>query len=86
MPRVNIVEGQIPGSITCTSDGSPTTTFEWKLNNHTLAKDKSLLFNKAIMRNESGPYTCIASNRHGSATEDMTFNVQCMYPLLKRHI
>ena len=72
-----VEEGNSPDKILCTAEAYPQANYFWKFNGETVASDNLLFFDKGISREESGEYTCIATNRHGASEIKTNFDVRC---------
>ncbi|XP_055381651.1 putative uncharacterized protein DDB_G0282133 isoform X7 [Condylostylus longicornis] len=73
---VNVTENTIPARVLCNSKANPEPSYEWTLEEKSLAQGNALIINKPMLRNESGHYKCIAFNKHGSSEATTFVNVQ----------
>lgn len=70
-------------NLTCISDGNPTPTFKWKFNSsnvligerHSFTPDNRTLILKNIIFNDSGIYSCFASNLVDGEIREMSSNI-----------
>ena len=92
---VTVEAGISPEKILCTAEAYPQANYFWKFGDDTVATDNLLFFDKGISRHQSGEYTCIAQNRHGSSEIKTKFDVLCKcsvyfpgfhYPKCRCHI
>ena len=76
-PSQNIYDEGDDLVLTCSAMGGPSNTFEWQLNNVTLAGETDSILNRTnIAANEDGgTYTCVVSNDAGSGMDSATVNV-----------
>ena len=74
-----VEEGESPEKILCTAEAYPQANYFWKFKGDTVFSDNLLFFDKGISRHESGEYTCIAQNRHGSSEIKTNFDVRCKF-------
>ncbi|KAL1502354.1 hypothetical protein ABEB36_007505 [Hypothenemus hampei] len=73
---VNVIEGQAPNPVKCHGKGHPNLTYKWKKNSTAEAKELGEeLRLGAMVRADSGSYICEASNKHGTETAVVYFNV-----------
>lgn len=77
--RVDVIEGDIPPPIECSSDAKPQPSYKWTFWNTFVTDTKILDLNHTITREMTGKYTCVASNKHGQASADVAMNVLCKY-------
>ena len=72
---LQVLEGSSPEKVLCTAEAYPQANYFWKFNQETVGTDNLLFFDKGIGRHQSGQYTCIAQNRHGSSQIQTHFDV-----------
>lgn len=75
---VNVKEGDIPDQVKCMGKGRPTLTYQWKKNytSEAITTNDHLVLPK-LTRSDTAAYICEASNKHGSKTATVYFNIQC---------
>ncbi|XP_054735884.1 uncharacterized protein LOC129242947 isoform X2 [Anastrepha obliqua] len=73
---VYVQEGTIPGRVICNAKANPSAHYNWIFNNTKLGQDQALIINTPMTRNDSGVYTCVASNKHGKNTAETFIDVQ----------
>uniref|UniRef100_T1J3C8 Ig-like domain-containing protein n=1 Tax=Strigamia maritima TaxID=126957 RepID=T1J3C8_STRMM len=76
---VDMVEGETPTKVRvrCRAYSYPESSYRWIHRNQTIPSGEVLQFPSGILREQSGTYTCIASNRHGQVFRDVFVNVLC---------
>ncbi|XP_054086403.1 uncharacterized protein LOC105214792 isoform X4 [Zeugodacus cucurbitae] len=74
--KVYVQEGTIPGRVICNAKANPSAHYSWYFNNTKLGQDQALIINTPMTRNDSGVYTCVASNKHGKSTVETIIDVQ----------
>ncbi|XP_036226716.2 uncharacterized protein [Bactrocera oleae] len=74
--KVSVQEGTIPGRVICNAKANPSAHYSWYFNNTKLGQDQALIINKPMTRNDSGVYTCVASNKHGKSPAETIIDVQ----------
>ena len=74
------IEG-LPYSLSCEVSGDPLPSVWIKVSNYTYRVGKILNFT-SISRNDTGSYTCEASNRCGKDSKTESINVFCKYYVL----
>ena len=62
----------------CNSDSYPTAQYIWMKDNRVIATSSLLQINN-ILRNDTGLYQCVASNRAGKLTQMKKIDVLCKY-------
>ena len=62
----------------CNSDSYPTVQYIWMKDNRVIATSSLLQINN-ILRNDTGLYQCVASNRAGKLTQMKKIDVLCKY-------
>ncbi|KAJ8954752.1 hypothetical protein NQ314_007022, partial [Rhamnusium bicolor] len=79
-PRVvNVVEKQSPSPVKCHGKGHPALSYQWK---KSTSPDKPIISSNeelvlgSMNRMDTGIYVCEASNKHGTQTANVYFNVQ----------
>ncbi|CAH1113208.1 unnamed protein product, partial [Psylliodes chrysocephalus] len=74
---VNVKEGDIPDQVKCMGKGRPTLTYQWKKNytSEAITTNDHLVLPK-LTRSDTAAYICEASNKHGSKTATVYFNIQ----------
>ncbi|XP_055703740.1 hemicentin-2 isoform X6 [Phlebotomus papatasi] len=73
--EISVEEGHQPQRILCSAKAYPEPTYEWRRLGQVIAKGNALIVNKAMLRLDSGPYTCISFNRHGNHSAETIMNV-----------
>ncbi|XP_055855843.1 hemicentin-1 isoform X5 [Episyrphus balteatus] len=73
---VHVLESNIPGRVVCKSKANPEPSYEWRFNNKTITRGSTLIINNPMSRNDTGRYTCVAFNKHGSSVSDTFIDVQ----------
>ncbi|KAI1302372.1 Hemicentin-2 [Halotydeus destructor] len=73
--RVDIIEGEMAPPIECSANSRPESELKWTFWNTVITESTILNLNHSITREMAGTYTCIASNKHGQASADVTMNV-----------
>ena len=62
----------------CNSDSYPTAQYIWTKDNRVISTSSLLQINN-ILRNDTGLYQCVASNRAGKLTQMKKIDVLCKY-------
>ncbi|CAD7006346.1 unnamed protein product [Ceratitis capitata] len=60
----------------------PKRTLQLVFQQYKLGQDQALIINTPMTRNDSGVYTCVASNKHGRSTAETIIDVQCEWTFL----
>ncbi|XP_057661912.1 titin isoform X3 [Diorhabda carinulata] len=74
---VNVNEGEKPAVVKCFGKGRPTLSYQWRTNytSEPISSNEVLDLQK-ITRSDSTAYICEASNKHGSNTSIVYFNIR----------
>ena len=75
---VNVIENGTADPVTCTANGNPRVEYVWKYTPTGVVQERgnTLRLGK-ITRDQEHSYTCEASNRQGTITTELHFNVLC---------
>ncbi|XP_023228878.1 hemicentin-1-like, partial [Centruroides sculpturatus] len=73
--ELSVVEGHVYAKVHCSAHSWPPSTYLWKVRETVIADTATLVINYTIPRDNTGIYICIASNRRGNITADLTVNV-----------
>lgn len=74
------MEFKQPESVKCSGKGHPALSYVWKKQGGTdLISKKDVLQLEPMSRSDSGGYVCEASNRHGTSSITVYFNVLCKF-------
>jgi hypothetical protein len=78
---ITVEEGASSGKVLCTAEAYPEANYQWQFANEVVATDNVLFFDLGISRHQSGDYTCVAQNRHGSTKISTKIDVLCKWIL-----
>ncbi|XP_064471692.1 hemicentin-2-like isoform X1 [Ornithodoros turicata] len=73
--HVTVAEGNTSEPITCGAQSRPASQYRWIYQNQTISDSPHLFMNYSLGRERTGNYTCVAMNRHGSASANTFINV-----------
>ncbi|XP_042146876.1 hemicentin-2 isoform X4 [Ixodes scapularis] len=76
--HLKVFEGNVPDQISCSASSKPASKYMWMYNDQVISDSPMLVMNYSLARERSGNYTCVASNRHGSASVNAYIDV--IYP------
>lgn len=76
--HLKVFERSVPEQIMCSASSKPPSKYMWMYNDQVISDSPLLLMNYSLGRERSGNYTCVASNRHGSASVNTYIDV--IYP------
>ncbi|KAL1124451.1 hypothetical protein AAG570_001077 [Ranatra chinensis] len=74
---VNVIEGNIPEKVLCSSKAFPQASYQWKRDGESdiIIKGNALILSYPLSRRNSGEYVCQAINKHGNNTVKTKINV-----------
>ena len=87
-PTSRIVNKGATTEFACNATGFPVPSFEWRRDQLVITNREDISYSSGgkvlkifgVTENDTGNYTCIISNVHGSMTSSMAIlTVQCMY-------
>lgn len=65
-------------TLVCQADGLPEPSFSWKFNGNLLNKAVQNTFTLTnVVLEDSGNYTCLATNDHGAKESTRVINIEC---------
>lgn len=73
-----VYEGNVAEQVSCTANSKPPSEYMWMYNDQVISDSPLLFMNYSLGRERTGNYTCVASNRHGSASANSYIDV--IYP------
>ncbi|XP_035207910.1 B-cell receptor CD22-like [Stegodyphus dumicola] len=73
--RLEVMEGEILDDLICNALAHPLADYTWKVGRRVVARGPVLSFNSSLSRAMGGNYTCVVTNRHGTARATVSITV-----------